>query len=211
MGRPVTAETRTESWLRSRLSRLQPSRPSDWPKPLPARSRSGRSSAAVLVPIVLAPEPFVLLTRRSALLRHHAGQVSFPGGRPDAADADAVDTALREAAEEIGLDPTLAEIMGRLPDFDTGTSRFTIVPIVALLPPHATWSASADEVAAIFGLPLDTLIDPDAPRLMEGGPRAGTWSWPHPEHDIWGATAGILVTLAGLLQDPPGSRAPRLR
>ncbi|WP_419730673.1 CoA pyrophosphatase [Lichenicola sp.] len=209
VGWPVTAETRTESWLRSGLSRLQPARPSLWPTLRPLRLPTDRKSAAVLVPIVLAQQPFVLLTRRSALLRHHAGQVSFPGGRPDGSDADAVDTALREAAEEIGLDPTLVEIMGRLPDFDTGTSRFTIVPIVALLSPHATWSASADEVAAIFGLPLDTLIDPDAPRLSRSGPRAGTWSWPHPEHDIWGATAGILVTLARLLQGPPGARRDR--
>ncbi len=154
----------------------------------------------MLVPIVLASAPFVLLTRRSALLRHHAGQVSFPGGRADPQDADAVATALREAGEEIGLDPSLAEVMGRLPDQPTIAGRFTIVPIVALLSPRATWRASADEVAAIFRLPLGVLTDPDAPRRITDGPRAGTWSWPHPEHDVWGATAAILVRLAGILQ-----------
>lgn len=191
---PRGAATRTESWLRARLSRLQAARPSSWPTDIDARA------AAVLVPIVLAPEPYVLLTRRSALLRSHPGQVSFPGGRPERGDADAVATALREACEEIGLDPMLAEVMGRLPDYDTVSSQFTIVPIVALLSPHATWSASEDEVAAIFGMTLELLIDPDAPRRIETGPRTGAWCWPHPEHDVWGATAGILVALAALLR-----------
>lgn len=188
MGSPSVAEAGTEAWLRARLSRLAPARPSPWP--------TGGGGAAVLVPIVLAPQPFVLLTRRSALLRHHAGEVSFPGGRADRGDADAVATALREAREEIGLDPGLVEVLGRLPDQDTLSSRFTIVPVVALLSPLATWSASQDEVAAIFGLMLSTLTDPDAPRRMADGPRAGAWVWPHPEQDVWGATAAILVQLA---------------
>lgn len=111
-------------------------------------------------------------------------------------------TALREAAEEIGLDPSFADVIGRLPDQPTLSSGFTIVPIVALLSPHATWSASADEVAAIFGLPLSVLTDPDAPRRITDGPRAGSWLWPHPDHDVWGATAAILVRLAQHLRDP---------
>ena len=192
-GVPDLADSRIEQWLRARLSRLSPAWPSPW------GATAGRSAAAVLVPIVLAPEPFVLLTRRSALLRHHAGQVSFPGGRADPQDADAVATALREAAEEIGLDPSLAEVVGRLPDQPTFAGQFLIVPIVALLSPHATWSASEDEVAAIFGLRLDVLIDPDAPQRIANGPRAGSWSWPHSEYDIWGATAAILVQLAHTL------------
>ena len=198
MGLPHVADTHTENWLRARLARLAPARPSPWREP-------GIAGAGVLVPIVLAPEPFVLLTRRSALLRNHPGQVSFPGGRSDLDDADAVATALRESREEIGLDPSLADVLGRLPDQETLSSRLTIVPIVALLSPRATWSASEDEVAAIFGLKLSVLVDPDAPRRILDGPRAGSWVWPHPEHDVWGATAAILVQLAQLLRDPePG-------
>jgi 8-oxo-dGTP pyrophosphatase MutT (NUDIX family) len=181
------------SGVRDRLAGLPPARPSPWP------DISDASAAAVLVPIVLADPPFVLLTRRSALLRHHAGQVSFPGGRADPVDPDAVATALREAHEEIGLDPSLVEIVGRLDDVATLGGRFAIVPIVALLSPDATWHAAEAEVAAIFGLPLSVLTDPDAPRRITQGPRAGTWSWPHPEQDIWGATAAILLQLAGWL------------
>ncbi len=185
----------TERWLRLRLSGLFPARPSPWAVP-----EAGTGRAAVLVPIVLEP-PCVLLTRRSALLRHHPGQVSFPGGRADPEDADAVATALREAQEEVGIDPLLVEVLGRLPQQETHAGEFSIVPVVALLSPQATWRASEAEVAAIFGLPLAVLTDSEAPQLIEAGPRAGSWSWPHPEEDIWGATAAILLALSRMLRD----------
>ncbi len=186
----------TERWLRLRLSGLAPARQSPW-----GGADAGPGRSAVLVPIVLGTSPSVLLTRRSALLRHHPGQVSFPGGRADPEDADAVATALREAQEEVGIDPHLVEVLGRLPPQRTHAGEFTIVPVVALLSPHATWRASEREVAAIFGLPLAVLTDPAAPRLIEIGPRAGAWSWPHPEEDIWGATAAILLALSRMLRD----------
>ena len=76
------------------------------------------------------------------------------------------------------------------------------MPVLALLAPGATWSASADEVAAIFGMDIDMLTDPSAPARIASGPRAGTWAWPHPDHDVWGATAAILVNLAKLFNEP---------
>jgi len=184
--------------LQDRLRRLVPARPCPWSDMPP--TPPGLRRAAVLVPIVPAAEPFVLLTRRSALLRHHPGQVSFPGGRADPEDEDAVATALREAQEEIGLDPATVEVLGRLPE-QQASSRHLITPIVGLLSPLARWRAEEAEVAAIFGLELSRLLEPPGSsersvRRVTTGPRAGSWYWPHDEHDIWGATASILVSLS---------------
>ena len=181
-------------WLRRRLAGLRPVQPQT------AAPASQPRCAAVLVPIVLSPHPMVLLTRRSALLRTHSGQVSFPGGRPDAADPDLSATALREAREEIGLNPRHVTLLGQLPSQDTISSNFLITPFVGLLSPDARWAAAPEEVAAIFGLDLRVLLDPDAPRKIKDGLRRGAWFWPHPDHDIWGATAAILVRLAHLLR-----------
>ena len=159
-----------------------------------------RQAAAVLVPVVLAPAPMVLLTRRSAVLRTHSGQVSFPGGRPDPSDASLADTALREAEEVIGLHPRHVALLGRLPPQDTRGSNYLITPFVGLLSAEARWAAASEEVDAVFGLGLEVLLDAEAPRRIEDGLRRGTWSWPHPDHDIWGATAAILVRLARLLR-----------
>ena len=158
--------------------------------------------AAVLVPVVHGPDAGVLLTLRTAHLTAHAGQVAFPGGRIDPTDASVEQAALREANEEIGLDPAQAELMGRLPAYVTGTG-FHITPVLALLPAWLDLRPSPDEVAAIFTLPLSTLLDPAAPerrsRMFRGKERR-FWVWPHAEHYIWGATAGILVQLAARLR-----------
>ncbi len=158
--------------------------------------------AAVLVPFVLGPAPGVLLTKRTAHLDKHAGQVSFPGGRIDPEDADADAAALREAWEEIALDPGQVTVLGRLGDFLTGTG-FRITPVIGLLPPRLVFRPSPHEVEAVFELELSVLLDPDAPRLRArevGGRRRDFWVWPHPEHYIWGATAAILVHLARALR-----------
>ena len=159
--------------------------------------------AAVLVPFVLGASPGVLLTKRTAHLNKHAGQVSFPGGRIDPTDADATAAALREAYEEIALDPGQVTVLGPLSDFLTGTG-FKITPVVGLIPPELAFDLSPHEVEAVFELPLSVLLDPDAPQLRRRevqGRRRDFWVWPHPEHYIWGATAAILVHLARALRD----------
>lgn len=157
--------------------------------------------AAVLVPIVLHPVPTILLTLRAARMTAHAGQVSFPGGRIEAGETPEA-AAVREAAEEVGLDPRLPELLGRLPDHMTGTG-FVITPVVGLVPPPLNLVPDPGEVEEPFELPLSVVLDPKAPerRTAEWKGRTRTfWVWPHERHYIWGATAAILVNLAKVLR-----------
>jgi len=158
--------------------------------------------AAVLVPIVAHPEALtVLLTLRSPRLSSHAGQVSFPGGRMEAGETPEA-AAVREAAEEVGLDPRLPELIGRLPEHLTGTG-FRVIPVVALVPSPLNLTPDPAEVAETFELPLSTVLDPAAPERRSGefrGRRREFWVWPHERHYIWGATAAILVNLARVLR-----------
>jgi 8-oxo-dGTP pyrophosphatase MutT (NUDIX family) len=158
--------------------------------------------AAVLVPVILGSDPSILLTKRNAHLNSHGGQVSFPGGRIDASDADAEAAALREAEEEIALDPSRVEVIGRLADYVTGTG-FRITPVLGLLPPGLVLRPSPREVEAVFELPIGVLLDPAAPHRQRHNVRGHWreyWVWPHPDHYIWGATAAILVHLAQKLR-----------
>lgn len=167
---------------------------------LPARP------AAVLVPIVMHAQPTVLLTLRAARLSSHAGQVSFPGGRIEAGETPEA-AAVREAAEEVGLDPRLPELLGRLPEHRTGTG-FHITPVVGLVPPPLNLVPDPAEVEEPFELPLAVVLDPAAPerRTAEWKGRSRTfWVWPHERHYIWGATAAILVNLARVLRGAPGT------
>jgi 8-oxo-dGTP pyrophosphatase MutT (NUDIX family) len=158
--------------------------------------------AAVLVPIILGAEPSLLLTKRTAHLKSHAGQVSFPGGRIDPEDQHAEAAALREAWEEIALDPAEVEVIGRMDDYVTGTG-YVITPVLGLLPPGLTYRPSPHEVEAVFEFPFSVLLDPKAPRRQKQHVRGvwrEYWVWPHPEHFIWGATAAIMIHLAGKLR-----------
>jgi 8-oxo-dGTP pyrophosphatase MutT (NUDIX family) len=157
--------------------------------------------AAVLVPVVIGPLPGILLTKRTAHLNKHAGQVSFPGGRIDAGETPEA-AALREAEEEVALDPRQVDVLGRMADYVTGTG-YRITPVLGVLPPGLALRPSPEEVAAVFELPLDVLLDPGAPRRRRRHVRGQWreyWVWPHPEHFIWGATAAILVHLAQKLR-----------
>lgn len=172
------------------------------PLPPQGREEAAQRPAAVLVPILLRPEPTVLLTLRASHLSSHAGQVSFPGGRIEPGETPE-DAALREAEEEVGLDPAAARLIGRLPEHLTGTG-YRITPIVALLPPPGALRPDPSEVAEAFEYALAHLLAPGLPEQRDGrwwGRPGVSWVWPHERHMIWGATAMILRNLALLLRD----------
>jgi 8-oxo-dGTP pyrophosphatase MutT (NUDIX family) len=195
--------------LRARLA--DPDRlPRDRPSPEDDLDRVARTGgtvvpAAVLVPLVMRPEPTVLLTLRSARLKSHSGQVSFPGGRMETGETPE-EAALREAEEEVGLDRALPELVGRLPSLLTGTG-FAVTPVVALLRPPFALRPDPGEVEEPFEYPLARLLDPAAPerrRQEFRGRMREFWVWPHERHYIWGATASMLVTLAAVLRGEAG-------
>jgi 8-oxo-dGTP pyrophosphatase MutT (NUDIX family) len=160
--------------------------------------------AAVLVPVVARPESLtVLLTRRTEHLHHHPGQISFPGGRVEESDVTPVMTALRETEEEIGLDPDRVELLGELPEYFTGTG-FRVTPVVGLVHPPFDLKLDAFEVAEAFEVPLAFLLDPanhKRHRAEHGGRMREYHAMPWHGYHIWGATAGMLVSLYRLLRE----------
>ena len=193
------------SALRQRLS----GRTSWQPETLgDGRVLPGRSArpAAVLIGLIEREQGLtVLLTQRTDQLRDHAGQVSFPGGRSDPGDRDAVATALREAHEEIGLPPERVDVIGQLPLYTTITA-YQVTPVVALvLPPPLGWRIDPGEVAAVFEVPLGYLMDPGNHQVHRfedpGGTARNFLSMPWQQYFIWGATAGVLKGLRDRLYD----------
>jgi 8-oxo-dGTP pyrophosphatase MutT (NUDIX family) len=163
------------------------------------------TAAAVLVPLVNRPDGVhVLLTQRTAHLKDHPSQVSFPGGRVDAGDADRIATALREAEEEVGLAPSRVTVLGHLPDYDI-PSGFRVTPVVGWIEPPleiATLALDPFEVAAAFEAPLAELLDPSRVHRREfqfNGRHRHYVAIPYEGRYIWGATAGMLLSLARIL------------
>ena len=175
----------------------------------PGDPMAALTPASVLIPIVLRAEaPTVLLTRRTAHLNDHAGQIAFPGGRRDPGDLSAEHTALREAQEEVGLSAQYVEILGQMPDYRTIT-EYVVTPVVALVQPQFRLAVDAFEVAEAFEVPLAFLMDPanHHQRSIPAGPQgqrerlfwAMPWQDQGQEYFIWGATAAMLRNLYQLL------------
>lgn len=154
--------------------------------------------AAVLLPLLMREgRPHVLFTRRTEHLRHHAGQISFPGGRFEPDDDNVVRTALRETQEEIGVAPEQIEVLGTLPDYVVSTG-FVITPVVGVFTTLQDYRLDAFEVAGVFDVPLEHLLDPvryQRHRICVGGSARQAYAISYKGHFIWGATAGILADL----------------
>jgi 8-oxo-dGTP pyrophosphatase MutT (NUDIX family) len=171
---------------------------------LPPDEREGQTLAAVLVPLIVVPEsdsPHVVLTRRRADLRRHAGEVSFPGGRRDPDDADLSVTALREAEEEIGLARGSVELLGELPAISTFATNYLIHPFVGQIAASQRWEVSPREVDAVLELPLRELQESRTRTPIERrGITFETDAYIPDGNVIWGATFRILENLLERLQ-----------
>ncbi|UTI67033.1 CoA pyrophosphatase [Paraconexibacter antarcticus] len=158
----------------------------------------GRTQAAVLVPLYIAGdgELTAVLTRRRDDMRRHAGEISFPGGRRDEDESDLRVTALREAHEEIGLDPVGVEVVGALQPTPTIATDYAVYPFVGLIEPGQVWRPSEREVAEVLELPLTALrAGHGRRRLMRRGIPFRTDVYVVGEHLVWGATARMLGDL----------------
>jgi len=165
----------------------------------------GRRDAAVLLLLHQVGEvEHILLQLRTATVQHHRGEVSFPGGRRDAADPTLLDTALRETQEEIGVPRDLVEVFGALDDTDTRVSNYRIRPFVgAVAFGFAAFRAAEHEVSALLQVPIPHLIDPAShvwKPVEQDGVVTATPAYQFGEHVIWGATARVLAQFLGLLE-----------
>ena len=174
----------------------------------PADGSAEQTRAAVLVPLFQTSEaepPHVVLTRRRADLRRHAGEISFPGGRQDPEDADLAETALREAEEEIGLTREAVTLIGDLPPISTFATNYLIHPFVGVIPAGQRWRVSPREVDAVLELPLRELQESRTrTQLQRRGINFQTDAYILDGHLIWGATYRILADLLARLQTSDG-------
>lgn len=201
----LDADRLRADWLRQRFAT-----PAVWVPEMTADTRIGAenartSPASVLMPIILRETgPTLLLTQRTAHLHDHAGQVSLPGGRHEASDSSAIDTALRETEEEVGLHRRHIEVIGTLPDYQTITG-YRVTPVVSLVQPPFDLQADPFEVAEIFEVPMHFLMDGSNHQLRSvilpaPGGRRSFYAMPYERFFIWGATAAMLRNLYHFLR-----------
>nr|WP_233410839.1 CoA pyrophosphatase [Rugamonas sp. CCM 8940] len=197
----MAAERLVAGWLRQRFAAPPPWTP-EHSEPVLAL-RETPTPASVLIPLVQrAAGMTILLTRRTAHLTDHGGQISFPGGRAEDYDASPIDTALRESEEEIGLQRRHVDVLGILPDYYTGTG-YRVTPVVGLVAPPFELNADPGEVEEIFEVPLAFLMDGlNHQRLSVALPdgRRSFYAMPYDRFYIWGATAGMLRNLFHFLR-----------
>ncbi|MDN0103713.1 CoA pyrophosphatase [Yersinia bercovieri] len=166
--------------------------------PQPGCFSANSRHAAVLIPIICRPEPTLLLTRRSTHLRKHAGQVAFPGGKADPTDSSLIETALREAEEEVAIPASAVHVLGQLAPLDS-SSGYQVTPIVGLVPDNIVFHGNEDEVAGLFEMPLHEALSLSRYYSLDihrGGINHRVYlSW-YERQFVWGLTAAIIRRLA---------------
>jgi 8-oxo-dGTP pyrophosphatase MutT (NUDIX family) len=203
---PVVESTELQADALIRRFARQLSWQAELPGDLSAASSKVLRQAAVLVPIVVGANPAILLTQRTTHMSSHAGQIAFPGGRIDPQDRDAADAAQREAWEEVGLERRFITVLGSLPVYATG-SGYSVTPVVALVQGGFSLRPNSQEVAEVFEVPLEFLMNPanhHRHAVEWKGIKREWFSMPYEKEThqrlIWGATAGILKHLYQFLQ-----------
>ena len=212
MPRHAVTQTHFPEALRRRLAEPLPGltaqlRMAPMPRMWPDAGAVLKPAAALLLIYLHADAWHIPLTVRGALLRHHTGQVSLPGGRLDHPDESIEHAALREASEEVGVQPEIVDVLGRLTPIPIAVSGHLLHPVVGVSPMRPSFSLAADEVERLIELPIDRLLHPDAvaweQRVRQQVP-GGLQNVPYFEiagARVWGATAMALAEFAALLED----------
>lgn len=177
----------------------------EWPASLREQLQGALTPAGVLIPVYDRPQDglSLLLTQRSAALKHHAGQISFPGGRMEVHDSDIAATALRETEEEVGIGREHVSVCGYLPPMPTITG-YAVTPVVGLVSPAAPIEVDRNEVEFAFEIPLEFLMEPGNRRRVERvlhGKKLPMIEFHYLGHRIWGATAIMILEFVKTIEN----------